>query len=259
MLPNLASCFAFMLHLLSQSGMFLEVIKQVSSRFPLLQHLQLLIFSWRAFLSLSWGFTFLFWTGGHYWDLLCALCGKDVGLKKINSFSLSYFCFIEKASETSLKRGLLVLVPKLTKLWSDSSFFLVRSIGQTENSCRLWVLERLILRGKKQKRNSFKMQKRICVAKNQSTYSGKNGHTQSKPKSRVLSMIQIELPWMSYLAIADIWVVAFIYPNEMPPVVSLWNATRFSRRTGYILIVPAWMILYSLHSHPQHRLPTGLW
>lgn len=49
-------------------------------------------------------------------------------------------------------------------------------------------------------------------------YSGKNGHTYSKPKSRVLFMILIELPWMSDLAIAGTWVIAFTYPNEMPPV-----------------------------------------
>lgn len=149
MLPNLASCFAFMLHLLSQSGMFLEVIKQVSSRFSFLQHLQLLIFSWIVFPSLSWGFTFLLWTGGHCRDLLCALCEKDVDLKKISSFSLSYFFFVIfflhwRGIWSLFEGGLLVIIPKLTTLWANPASFLVMRTGQTENSCRLWVLKSLI-------------------------------------------------------------------------------------------------------------------
>jgi len=74
---TLVLCFAFMLHLMPQSGMFLEVTNQVSSMFPPLQHLQLFIFLWRAFSSLSWGATFLSWTGGHCWGacLLCDVCG----------------------------------------------------------------------------------------------------------------------------------------------------------------------------------------
>lgn len=55
------------------------------------------------------------------------------------------------------------------------------------------------------------------MVKIQSTYSGKNGHTHSKTKSRVLFRIQTTKD-VSNTATADTWVIAFTYPNKMPPV-----------------------------------------
>lgn len=112
-------------------------------------------------------------------------------------------------------RRLLILGPKLTKLWGDSVFHGEehRQARESLCGCELW---RGYFKGKIQKNR-----RKVYVPKNSSTYNWKIGHTytQPPPKSRVLFTIKLSnRGWQEYLAIADAWVVAFTCLNIMAPV-----------------------------------------
>lgn len=133
--------------------MFPELTKQVSSMFPLLQHLQLLIFSWRALSFLSWGFTFLSWTAGHCWDmhLPCDRCGMWTG-EKLNFCCCCIFALLKLyRCIWSIFEGDCWYWDQNPPSYGEIQSFTVRSTDKPENPCRAVSFEEVNLSEKSKK------------------------------------------------------------------------------------------------------------